>query len=136
MSGNVSLADPIFPRACDEVGVPMLRGCGYVTIRQVVEGGFASRVKRDDRRNWPRASEMSIALMDRLHLMVARFNPDTKPVAQRIILSSRFSLVVDLDLPGPFGNLKGWVCVPQGPADFNSGGRTWRSPAYFSRLRY
>ena len=90
----------------------MLRGCGYVTIRQVVEGGFASRVKPDDRRNWLRASEMSIALMDRLHLVVARFNPDAKLVSQRTIRSSRFSLVMDLDLPGPFGALKGCVCVP------------------------
>ena len=112
LSGNVSFADLVCPRARGEVGVPMLRDSGYAAIRRVAEGGFASRIKPDDRRNLLWASEMSIALMGRLHLVVARFNPDAKPVSQRIIRSSWFSLVVDLDLPGPFGALKGGVCVP------------------------
>ena len=112
LSGNVSLADLVCPRARGEVGVPMLRDSGYAAIRQVTEGGFTSRIKPDDHGNLLWASEMSIALMDRLHLVVARFNPDAKLVSQRTIRSSRFSLVMDLDLPGPLGALKGCVCVP------------------------
>ena len=54
----------------------------------------------DQRRLTLRASDVPVALMDKLPLLVARIDADLRFVGARVIRTSRYTMVVDIDVVG------------------------------------
>ena len=64
---------------------------------------LSARVKNpsgDQRRLTLRASDVLVALMDKLPLLVARIEADLYFVGARVIRTSRYTMVVDIDVVG------------------------------------
>ena len=94
---GVDFAGLVCPRRRGELGICMTQGADCSSLRQCLEGDFDAKVKAPSvRRLTLRASNVPLAMLDKLALLVARVDPDLTLVAQRVARTTYDSLVADL----------------------------------------
>ena len=109
-SAAVAFDGLVCPRKRGEVGVRVpvasdlknLQAC----VDSVLSGRMRSRVGGG--RTRLRASGVPLALLDRLHLVVARINPDLRVVEQRVVRTTYDSLVADITVEGEVNSAAEW----------------------------
>ena len=101
---KVPFAGLVCPRSRGEMGVRVACGSDVSKLQRCLETTVEAKVKvRPDgeRRATLRASEVPLAHLDRLHLLVARIDENLRLVSSRVIRTSRFAMVVDMEVVGP-----------------------------------
>ena len=99
-----NFAGLVCPRSRGEMGVRVACGSDILTIGRCLEEEMDARVKAKpdgERHVSLRPSDVPLALMTKLHLVVARVDGSLRLLASRVIRTSRFSMVVALDVVGP-----------------------------------
>ena len=85
------------------VGIRVARGADITDLTRFMADGYEARVKArapGQRRFTLRASEVPLALMDKLSLMIIRIDPDFRLVSSHIIRTTPYSMVVDMEVLG------------------------------------
>ena len=102
-TGGIAFDGLVCPRSRGEVGIRAARGADISDLTLFLADGYDARVKArapDQRRFTLRASEVPLALMDKLSLMITRVDPDYRLVSSRIIRTTPYSMVVDMEVLG------------------------------------
>ncbi len=123
---QVEYAGLICPRQSGELGIRVPRASDCAALRQCLEGDFSARVKISSKRRFIlRATNVPLAMLDKLAHLVARVDPDLTVVSQRVLHATHDSLAVDItvetkDVSLPSAEewqLTGWLpsCADQAP---------------------
>ena len=84
-----------------QVGVRVVAGSDSGPVQKCLEDAGAARVRVPERRRCVlRASGIPVAFVGKLHLVVARLDPDVRLVDTRVVRSTFGSLVVDFTVEG------------------------------------
>ena len=109
---KVAFAGLVCPRTRGEVGVRVLAGSDPRSLRQCLETNFAARVKvpGELRRTTLRAS-VPLAYVEKLpQFLSIHISADLQLLATRVVRTSPYSMVVDLEVMGPALTQEVWRC--------------------------
>ena len=101
-AASVSFDGLVCPRLRGEVGVRVPRGVDLAALKRCMDSLDAKMKTTDPQRSLHRlrASEVPLALLDKLSLVVTRLDADFTLVSSRVVRTGRYSMVVDFQIRG------------------------------------
>jgi hypothetical protein len=98
---QVDFAGLVCPRKRGELGIRVAQGADCILLQRCLELDFEAKVKASPTRRWTlRASNVPLAMLDKLALLLARVDPDLSLVGHRVLRTTYDSLVADLMVEG------------------------------------